>query len=84
MYTTFGGWGPQALKYHKRFAELIAKKRNEDYKHVINHIRTRIPFPILRSVLVAVRGERGKIYQSKSLSSVPFNMVPDAMNYESF
>ena len=84
VYTTFGGWGPQAVKYHKRLAELISKKRNEDYKHVINHLRTRIRFSLLRSVLVAVRGERGKRFQTQPLSSVAFNMIPDAMSYESF
>ena len=31
VYTTFGGCGPQASRYHKRIAELISKKRNEDY-----------------------------------------------------
>ena len=84
VYTTFGGWGPQAVKYHKRLAELISKKRNEDYKHVINHLRTRIRFSLLRSVLAAVRGERGKRFHTQPLSSVAFNMIPDAMNYESF
>ena len=85
VYTTFGGWAPQAVKYHKRLAELISKKQNEDYHQVINHIRTRVRFSLLRSVLIAVRGERGKRQPaSHPISSVSFNMVPDAMNYESF
>ena len=84
IYTTFGGWGPQATAYHKKLATLIARKRNEEYGHVINHIRTRVRFSLLRSVLVAVRGERGKSSGSaKPISSVSFNMVPEAMNYES-
>ena len=84
VYTTFGGWGPQAVKYHKRLAELISRKRNEDYRHVINHLRTRVRFSLLRSVLIAVRGERGKRFPTQPISSVAFNMIPDAMNYESF
>ena len=80
VYTTFGGWAPQAVRYHKRMAEMIAKKRNEDYKDVINHTQTRIRFSLLRSILISVRGERGK----QPLSSVAFNMVPGAMNYEGF
>ena len=84
IYTTFGGWGPQATAYHKKLASLIAKKRNEDYHHVINHIRTKVRFSLLRSILVAMRGERGKTQKmSQSISSVSFNMVPDAMHYES-
>ena len=84
VYSTFGGWGPQAVRYHKRLAELVAKKRNEDYKHVINHMRTRIRFSLLRSVLVAIRGERGKRHSAAPMSAVAFNMVPEAMQYESF
>ena len=85
VYTTFGGCGPQATRYHKRIAELISKKRNEDYHHVINHIRLRVRFSLLRSALVAIRGERGKSSApSKPLSETAFNMIPEAMNYESF
>ena len=85
VYTTFGGWAPQAVRYHKRLAQMIASKKNEEYHHVMNHIRTRIRFALLRSVLVAVRGERGKRKTpSQPISSVSFNMVPEAMSYESF
>ena len=85
VYTTFGGCGPQASAYHKRLAHLIAKKRNEEYHQVITHIRTRVRFALLRSTLVALRGQRGKPQAtSSSISSVAFNLIPDAMSYESF
>ena len=85
VYSTFGGCGLQAKKYHKRLAELISRKRNEDYHHVINHIRMKIRFAMLRSVLIALRGERGKKPSAtQPLSSVSFNMIPEAMSYESF
>ena len=84
VYSTFGGCGPEAKRYHKRLAELISRKRNEEYHHVINHIRMKVRFSLLRSVLIALRGERGKRPAStQSLSSTSFNMVPDAMHYES-
>ena len=54
VYTTFGGMGPQATRYHKCLAGLIAMKRDEDYTHVISHMRTRIRFSVLRSVLIAI------------------------------
>ena len=77
VYTSFGGCSPQATAYHKRLAQLIAKKRNEDYHRVISHIRTRIRFSLLRSVLVALRGERGKKQTTpQSISSVAFNLTP--------
>ena len=83
VYTTFGGWAPQAVRYHKRLAELIAAKQNEEYHHVINHIRTRVRFSLLRSVLIAIRGQRGKRQRDlKPISSVSFNMIPEASSYE--
>ena len=85
IYTTFGGWGPQATRYHKRLAEKIAHKRNEKYSDVLCHMRVKLRFSLLRSVLIAVRGERGKKQpSSKPLSSTSFNLVPDAVDYESF
>ena len=85
VYTTFGECGPQATSYHKRLAELIAKKRNEDYHHVINYIRTRVRFSLLRSVLIAVRGERGKkSTTAQSIGSTSFNLIPQSMNYEGY
>ena len=84
IYTTTGGWGPQATAYLKRISTLIANKRNEDYHHVISHIRTRVRFALLKSVLVAVRGERGRKREAaQAVSLVSFNMIPNAMHYES-
>ncbi len=83
IYTTFGGMGPQATRYHKRLAQLVARKRNEDYTHVISHMRTKIRFSVLRSVLIAIRGERGKkTTSSKPFASTSFNLVPNAPEYE--
>lgn len=85
VYTTFGGWGPQATGYHKRLAQLVSIKRNEDYRHVINHIRTKVRFSILRSVLIAVRGERGKrSAANNSIASTSFNLIPQTMSYECY
>ena len=83
IYTTFGGMGPQATRYHKRLAELVARKRNEDYSHVVTHMRIRVRFSVLRSVLVAIRGERGKkTTSSKPLSPTSFNLIPNVQEYE--
>ena len=83
IYTTFGGWGPQATRYHKRLAEKLAFKRNEEYSHVLNHMRAKVRFSLLRSVLVAVRGERGKRQPiPRPLSSTSFNLIPRTQDYE--
>ena len=43
VFSTFGGMGPEAERFHKRLALLIAEKRNEPYSSVVNYIRTRLP-----------------------------------------
>ena len=50
----------------------------------MNNIRTRISFEILRSVVVAVRGVRGKIRQVKvdPISTLAFNLIPQKRSYE--
>ena len=85
VYSTFGGCGPQAKRYHKRLAELISRRRNEEYRHVVNHIRIKVRSSLLRSVLIALRGERGKRPAStQPFSCTSFNMIPEAMNYECY
>ena len=73
--STFGGWGIEADRHHKRIATLIALKKNEEYSDVINHIRTRLRFSILKSVLTAVRGVRGKSRRPDPIASISFNLI---------
>jgi hypothetical protein len=83
IYSTFGGCGPVADRYHKRLAKLISWKRNEDYAKVVSHMRIKFRFAILRSTLVALRGERGKKTRNvAAVSSTSFNLIPSAMSYE--
>ena len=56
IFTTTGGMGPEATKYHRQVAKLLADKRGEEYSHVMNYVRTKIRFSILKSTLVAIRG----------------------------
>ena len=76
--------GSECNKFHKRLAELISVQRNESYSDVINCIRTKTRFCLLRSILVAVRGERGKRRKqiSNTMSEVSFNLIPDMPSYE--
>ena len=83
VYTTSGGMGPECSRFHKKLAELISDKRNEKYALVINYIRTRLRFALLRSILIAVRGERGKInFGTENLNEVSYNLIPRVNSYE--
>ena len=81
--TAYGGCSPQATSYHKRLAEKICQKRNDSYAKVVSTMRTRVRFSILRSVLMAVRGERGKWSgYGRSISDTAFSLIPEAQEYE--
>ena len=73
VFLTTGGAGPEANKHHNRIAQLIAAKKKEEYSEVISYIRRRVSFNLLRSVLTAIRGVRGKRnWKADPISSVEF------------
>ena len=77
VFSTFGGMGQEADRYHKRLAELIAEKRNESYSHVVDYIRTRLRFCLLKCVLTSLRGVRGKRIKENvtPVSNLSFNLI---------
>ncbi len=84
VYSTNGGMGKQASAFHKRVAQLLSEKTKETYSDIMNCMRTKLSYAMLRSTLVSVRGARGKYaksYQSP-LSSISFNLIPQAQDYE--
>ena len=58
VFTTTGGMSDECQRYHSRRTELLAVKKQESYASTIAWIRTRVPFAILRSALVCLRGSR--------------------------
>ena len=77
VFLTTGGCSPEANKHHKRIATLIADKRNEEYSEVMKYIRCRVSFNLLRSILTAIRGVRGKrTSKADPMSSVEFGLIP--------
>ena len=70
----------------QRLAELISSKRKEKYSHVLNYIRTRISFSMLKSVLVSIHGVREKqgrhVHGTKNVSEVAFGLIPTEESYE--
>ena len=78
VMSTTGGMGNEATRYHKRIAELIANKRKENYADVLNYIRTRLRFCLLKSVLISIRGIRGRRSMKEKtspISTLSFNLI---------
>ena len=68
---------------HKRIARLISEKRKEDYSSTIRYMRTRLRFVLLRSVLMCLRGIRGRSYGPETnISDVSFGLIPEVRSYE--
>ena len=64
---------------------MIGNKTQEIYGDVINCMRTaKVSFATLRSVLISVRGSRGKSgkVSETPLSYVSFNLIPEIQDYE--
>ena len=62
---------PEARRFIRRLAALIAANTKKEYSQAMCNIRTRLSMNIMRSVLVAVRGVR-----------VSFNLIPDEKSFE--
>ena len=86
IFSTTGGMGSECSRYHKRVAELIAKKGGDSYADVVNHVRTRVRFALLKSTLVAIRGERGRGRKGYNnpvpIEDLSLNLVPQQNSYE--
>ena len=79
VFTTTGGMGTECSRMNKRLAELISEKKGEKYAHVMQYIRTRLRFALLRCTLVAIRGFRGKKISPEShIDDISFNLIPEA------
>ena len=58
VFTTNGGAAPEAATFLKRLASQISDKKNEPYSVVMNFLRCRLSFSLLRSSLLCLRGSR--------------------------
>ena len=86
VFTTTGGMAPECAAFMKQVALRLADKRKDDYAAVANYIRTKIRFALLKSVLISLRGVRGKQRRETALptSAVDFGLIPECDAYEAY
>ena len=58
IFSTQGGMSKETTTMYKRLASLLSSKRSELYSRMINWIRCRIGFAILRSMVMCLREAR--------------------------
>ena len=87
VHTTSGGMSPECEAFNRQLAHRLADKRKDDYASVANYIRTKIRFALLKSVLLSLRGVRGKQQKEDSMmatSAVAFGLIPERVSYEAY
>ena len=85
IFSTSGGIGPMTSVLVKRLSEKISDNSYEARSMVTNYIRTKIRFAILRSTLIALRGNRGRgktMYHNISMDNISLNIIPHKRAYE--
>lgn len=60
VFSTTGGYSAISQCVYKKLATLMATKYQKSYSNVINYIRCRTSFSLLRSTILCVRGTRSK------------------------
>ncbi len=83
VFLTTGGSGPECTRVLKKVASKISQKRGEQYGHVMGFIRTKLRFSLLKSVLIAIRGERGKpTFKEPYLGYLEYNLIRSKGDYD--
>ena len=82
VFLTTGGMSKECKRFVNKVTDLIARKRKERYCDVVRHVRTMIRFEMLRTILIALHGYRGRKMDSKHetpLSEFFYNLIPAPM-----
>ena len=58
IFTVNGCMGPECSQFHKNLADKISEKTGEPYADVMNFIRCKLSYIILRSAILCLRGSR--------------------------
>ena len=58
VFSLNGVMSPECERFHKQLASKIAERSHQMYSAVMNGIRTKLSFLILRACLTCVRGSR--------------------------
>ena len=62
VFSTAGGMGPAATVVFKRLASMISIRNNQPYSRVLNWLRCRLGFSLIRSAIMCLRGARSSYH----------------------
>ena len=79
VFSCSGGASTETVRLMKVMAARLAKKRNERYSTMVNFLRRRINFDILRTCVLSFRGTRGGMgHSAAAVSDVDIGLRPMA------
>ena len=55
---TNGGMGKECSAFIKHLCDAVSAKQNENYSAVVNWLRTKLSYEVLKSALLCIRGSR--------------------------
>ena len=78
VLSTTGGMGRKANNFFKKLADQLSRKSGQRYSEAMTYfIRKRIRFDLLRTTIIALRGERGvKSNSVVKIADLDMNLEP--------
>ena len=77
VLSTTGGMGREAHMFFKKLADKLSRKSGQRYSEAMTFIRKRIRFDLLRTTVIALRGERGlKSSIAVKIADLDINLEP--------
>ena len=76
VFSCYGGQGEECQRFYKELCKKLADKRKTATSDVVNFVRTRLSFTLVRSALICLRGSRRKLPQAGAdFRQVDFTMA---------
>ena len=67
-FSANGGMGRECKKFYSVLAEMITLKRKQECCITMSWLRRKISFSLMRSILLYIRGSRGKIVNREEMN----------------
>ena len=75
VFSTFGGLGREATVFYNCLADLLSKKHDTPYTKTFSLLCCSISFLLLRSAILAIRGNRSVVHLECSSTSVELHLA---------
>ena len=80
VFSTSGGMGAEAQRLVKRLAQRMEVATGQRYSDAVSFIRKRLRFELLKTTVIAMRGDRGS--RARTLNEIPMGDLD--LNLEPF